>query len=193
MNDFLHKLRTGQQDRRSTNRRQYTNPMYRGSERRDGKDFRKGDRRKPQADTITLDPEIVSDIKHAVENVSEGLKQLTASEERLAEAQERTASAMELIAEYLKSSVLTNPEVQVSPVSLPNTNKISNQEIVNHPANISAGEVRDKVVDIILRMREAGSTYDKIAMYLEQENIPTFSGKGNWHAQTVHRIFRQYV
>lgn len=37
-------------------------------------------------------------------------------------------------------------------------------------------------------MRDEGATYGQIADRLEGEEIPTFSGKGKWHAQTIHRI-----
>ena len=49
-----------------------------------------------------------------------------------------------------------------------------------------------KVRDIILKMRKRLKTYEEIAQFLEKENIPTFSKRGKWHAQTVHRLFQDY-
>ena len=47
---------------------------------------------------------------------------------------------------------------------------------------------RKKVFKIIAKMRERNEKYADIADYLEKEGIPTFSGRGNWHAQTIHRL-----
>ena len=47
---------------------------------------------------------------------------------------------------------------------------------------------REEVMKIIERMREKGATFDQVAKYLVDINQPTFSGRGEWHAQTVHRL-----
>jgi ribosomal protein L20 len=40
----------------------------------------------------------------------------------------------------------------------------------------------------VMEMRENGSSYSQIARTLQNENIPTLSGKGKWHPQTVQRL-----
>jgi hypothetical protein len=47
---------------------------------------------------------------------------------------------------------------------------------------------RDEVMNIIQTMREQGATYDQIARHLVDLGQPTFSGRGEWHAQTIHRL-----
>ena len=47
-----------------------------------------------------------------------------------------------------------------------------------------------KVFKVIAKMREKNETYEDIADHLEREGIPTFSGRGTWPAQTVHRLCR---
>ncbi|SMC94490.1 hypothetical protein SAMN02746065_11665 [Desulfocicer vacuolatum DSM 3385] len=47
---------------------------------------------------------------------------------------------------------------------------------------------REEVMKIIETMREKGATFDQVATYLVSINQPTFSGRGEWHAQTVHRL-----
>jgi hypothetical protein len=42
-------------------------------------------------------------------------------------------------------------------------------------------------------MRSSGETFDKIALYLENEKLPTFSNRGQWHAQTVHRLYQDHI
>jgi hypothetical protein len=47
---------------------------------------------------------------------------------------------------------------------------------------------REAVMDIIYTMREKGATYDEVATQLISLGQPTFSGRGEWHAQTIHRL-----
>ncbi len=43
-------------------------------------------------------------------------------------------------------------------------------------------------MNIIQTMRNEGATYDQIAKHLVDLGQPTFSGRGEWHAQTIHRL-----
>ena len=47
---------------------------------------------------------------------------------------------------------------------------------------------REEVMDIIYTMREQGATFDQVATRLVELGQPTFSGRGEWHAQTIHRL-----
>jgi hypothetical protein len=47
---------------------------------------------------------------------------------------------------------------------------------------------REEIMDIINAMREEGATYDQVAKHLIDLGQPTFSGRGEWHAQTIHRL-----
>jgi hypothetical protein len=47
---------------------------------------------------------------------------------------------------------------------------------------------RDAVMDIIHTMRSQGATFDQVAARLIELGQPTFSGRGEWHAQTIHRL-----
>lgn len=47
---------------------------------------------------------------------------------------------------------------------------------------------KDDILGIISDMRREGSTYNEIASHLDSLNLPTFSGRGKWHAQTIHRL-----
>jgi hypothetical protein len=42
-------------------------------------------------------------------------------------------------------------------------------------------------------LRKKGATFAQIADYLTQKGMPTFSGKGHWHAQTIHRLCRKMM
>jgi len=43
-------------------------------------------------------------------------------------------------------------------------------------------------MDIIESMRKEGATFDQVAKRLVDLGQPTFSGRGEWHAQTIHRL-----
>ena len=47
---------------------------------------------------------------------------------------------------------------------------------------------KDDILTIIRTMRKKGATFAIIADYLKEKGIPTFSGRGEWHAQTIHRL-----
>ncbi len=47
---------------------------------------------------------------------------------------------------------------------------------------------RERIMEIIHTMRAEGATYDEVAQYLIKLGQPTFSGRGEWHAQTIHRL-----
>ena len=56
------------------------------------------------------------------------------------------------------------------------------------PANDQKLLGREEIMDIIHTMREEGATFDRIAARLVSLGQPTFSGRGEWHAQTIHRL-----
>jgi hypothetical protein len=47
---------------------------------------------------------------------------------------------------------------------------------------------REAVMDIIHGMRAENATFDQVASRLIELGQPTFSGRGEWHAQTIHRL-----
>jgi len=47
---------------------------------------------------------------------------------------------------------------------------------------------REEVMEIIQSMRSQGKTFDEVAQHLVALGQPTFSGRGEWHAQTIHRL-----
>ncbi|MBW1899226.1 MAG: hypothetical protein JRI61_09220, partial [Deltaproteobacteria bacterium] len=115
------------------------------------------------------------------------LKDISEKQERLAMAEERKAGALESIAEFLKSvkevPFLINSETQTGETKIQGRKRRSKKY---------ADPNRRKVLDIIASMREENATYQEIAKKLELENLKTFSGRGKWHAQTVHRLCQDY-
>ena len=63
--------------------------------------------------------------------------------------------------------------------------------VENESAQKMTEKDRRKVIRMIINKRKKGLSYEKIAQFLEEKEIRTFSGKGQWRGQTVHRIYRQ--
>ena len=51
---------------------------------------------------------------------------------------------------------------------------------------------KNKVLKTIQNMRKRGASYEKIANHLDAKGIPTFSGRGKWRKQTVHKLYQQH-
>lgn len=61
----------------------------------------------------------------------------------------------------------------------------SKKEIPNQDSRLLS---REAIMDIIHSMRSQGATFDEVAGRLTEMGQPTFSGRGEWHAQTIHRL-----
>jgi hypothetical protein len=51
----------------------------------------------------------------------------------------------------------------------------------------TGAKYRKKILKIIYKLWKGGATYKEIANHLNEHNVTTFSGKGKWHAQSIHR------
>jgi len=51
-----------------------------------------------------------------------------------------------------------------------------------------ARSTHEEIRKIAMELRDQGKTYKEIAQHLDDEKIPTFSGKGGWHAPTIHKL-----
>jgi hypothetical protein len=193
MNDFLKSLRTKEKQRYDRNKRPYNtpyngnqyngNPQYKGNEG----NFKNGPGY-PTEETdklMTALAQTLPEIKVVLENIAENQNRLATAEERRAGAEERKAGAFETLADTLKTilgSGIMLPGTPALPYA-PSQSPIGTAK----PVRSSAAD-RENVLNTIYAMRDSGDTYTQIASHLESENIPTFSGKGKWHAQTIHRI-----
>ena len=211
MNEFLQNLRT-KNKRFDGNRRQYPNSQY--QDRRNGKDNRKPNIA-VNAAVEQLSQSLSENlpiIKSLLEGISENQKRLASAEERRAGAEERKAAVLETIVEIAKQWAdgnLNSPDL--SNLNPANNSETATEEYdqyssVADTANeseahyeASAIEVkqnpeelsREEVLDIIHKLRKEGTTYEHIARHLDSQGIPTFSRKGKWRGQTVHRLYQK--
>lgn len=203
MDDFLHNLRTGKNKPFDRNRKQFDNNGYKNPDRQGPNDNRRKDafQRSPPVDHFPA-------IKILLGDITEGQRRLADIYERRATAEERIASALERIASGFSEKTLTAPAPErqpgrdsriftesVKPVraSQPMTSDTSGPEETDREADaIKSGMDRKSILDMIGAMRKEQVSYEKIARTLEAQGIPTFSGKGAWHSQTVSKLCHQF-
>lgn len=197
MNDFLKSLRTKEKQRYDRNNRkpynnQYNgnqypgNPQYKGNEGnyKKGPGYRSEEMDKLMAALGQTLPEI----KIVLENIAENQSRLAEAEERRAGAEERKAGAFEALADSVKAlldkgiRLPANSGIPYSQTPVPVE--------MEKPVRSSAVD-RENVLHTIYAMRDNGATYTEIASQLDSESVPTFSGKGKWHAQTIHRLCQE--
>jgi hypothetical protein len=202
MSEFLQNLRAKQNKRYDGNRRQYPNPQY--QDRRNEKDNRKYQGGTTAAETLSA--AIVENfpvIKTILEGISENQKRLADAEDRRARAEERKATVLESILDYAKQyfgagmNLSDINTITKTPEKPQEKDLISKETIMESkpPAESESIDVltpgREEVLAMIGDMREKGSTYDQIAKHLETSGIATFSRKGKWRGQTVHRLYQK--
>ncbi|MFH0729691.1 MAG: recombinase family protein [Pseudomonadota bacterium] len=191
MDDFLHNLRKNT-DRNYDKRRQ--NPQYRGPERRGPRDQQQHRPFQKRNDSQEMMTEIVPEVKAFLTRIEETQKKMIEMTERNTSAQERQADVLETIAILLQRLTANTSETAAiaDPIGvIPEVEEIAPDAHLEEKMVSPAAVDRDEVIDLIIRLREDGMTYKEIAQRLEDENIPTFSGKGAWHAQTVHKVCRK--
>jgi len=204
MSEFLQNLRAKQQQnkRYDGNRRQYPNSQY--QDRRNEKDGRKNQVVATAVETLSAAlVENLPLIKTIMEEISENRKKLADAQDRRARAEERKAAVLESIFDYAKQYIGAGMNVPgistiIAATENPKDMEMSSKETVvepEPPVEFETSEPslpgREEVLAMIGDMREKGSTYDQIATHLEMEGIPTFSRKGQWRGQTVHRLYQK--
>ena len=214
MNDFLHSLRSNKDKRFDRNRRNYESPGYRPNDRQSSSDRRrKGSYRaqqNEQAQAYAAINKLLPTIKTLLESLNDDRK-------KLIEAEERKAAAMETIATFLKQlssatadalPVLESVEsfcendtcepVQDEEPLVPEDAGMKDDETQialkgkDAPAEtgMPKSNQRDDLTSMIIGLREQGFSYEKIARHLEENQIPTISGRGKWRGQAVSKLIQ---
>jgi hypothetical protein len=202
MSEFLQNLRAKQNKRYDGNRRQYSNPQY--QDRRNEKDNRKYPGGATASETLSAAlVENLPVIKKILEGISENQKRLADAEDRRAQAEERKATVLESILDYAKQYFgagmnLCGINTINKTAEKPQENVMASKETIMESEPSAESEStdplipgREEVLAMIGDMREKGSTYDQIAKHLETAGIATFSRKGQWRGQTVHRLYQK--
>jgi hypothetical protein len=194
MNDFLHSLRNAMDKRNEKNRRNYNGNQYNPADRRRPKDPRYGHgRQSNESGQLTqLVTELLPEIKKCLENLASNQDRLIDASTQRAAVEARTADALEQIAGSLSRLIdlqQEDPRITaalgpfLSPALLPLAPRLAS----------AAGPDREAVLATIRALRENGLSFSAIAAHLTENAIPTFSGKGRWCGQTVHKLLKQHT
>jgi len=113
--------------------------------------------------------------------VVDSQKRLVEIEEIKAKAEEKKSKILEGLMDYLKSD------------GIETLMNIKDDKRKKRKVKKPMDANRKKILQIIDKMRSDGETFDKIALFLAKENMQTFSNRGQWHAQTVHRLYQDHI
>jgi hypothetical protein len=174
MDDFLHNLRSGNLRKANIgNRRQYSDSQNKHTNRR------VADRRKRDFDQRLA--------AESLETIKELVSQLTAAQQQQAEAQQERAASTARIAAALERIASGLDSVTAAKAKPPEaTAALSDQDRCTEPEPPSLGEK-------ISALRDQKLSYARIAEQLNQEEIPTPSGRGLWRGTTVQRVLQSHL
>jgi hypothetical protein len=179
MSDFLKSLRTSRQ--KSSKTRKSMDSYY--SSKTDRRQLK--DRRNINFNDLPQNDELTKTLTEFVPLVSENIATIAASIERAVEIQE-TLLESEVEKNDTVTELVKNLNDFLTGNNIPST--IQGEPIVTTSYASGTRYTKDEVLDIIKTMRRDRATFATIAAYLKEKKIPTFSGRGEWHAQTIHRL-----
>ncbi len=177
MSDFLRNLRGSHKKEKSHPRRNLDGHYYPKSDRR-----RIADRRFTNSEGLDSLFSCLNDLLprlvETTTQLADTLEQKQEDNGPLIEARIRQHNAISLFFDNLNSLFSEEPKSYPADKSVKAT------------ASYASGThyTKDDILKIIREMRKDGTTYAIIADYLKDKGIPTFSGRGEWHAQTIHRL-----
>jgi len=133
--------------------------------------------------------DLLTPIRNLLEQISEGQRIQEGFIERQTIASEEVAAAFIDIAKVLEQFTGAVPAAPVVEAA-PQTGPVSLTQLTDDQL-LSPADERREAIKIMKKLRKKGATYKEIAHFLNEKEIPTFSNKGHWHAQTIHRLCNQ--
>ncbi|NOX33392.1 MAG: hypothetical protein GXP56_06590 [Deltaproteobacteria bacterium] len=177
MSDFLRNLRSSHKKDTSDSRRNLNGHYYPQSDRRKSRDRRSNYSENLESLWVIL-KDILPLIVDNSSTMTLHLEKWLAQNDMLLEAKIRQHNAISIFFD--------------------NLNRVFNEDFFARSSDIrpkatasyASGThyTKDDILSIIRTMRKKGATFAIIADYLKEKGIPTFSGRGEWHAQTIHRL-----
>ncbi|MCP3940074.1 MAG: hypothetical protein GY710_01140 [Desulfobacteraceae bacterium] len=176
MNDFLKNLRGPQRKDSIPPRKNVDGNYYNQADRRSMRDRRTI----TNLDNIDIFQQLGNAIPEILENtttLTEQIKKLTTTNQLLAEAKIQMHNAIKDFFDTLNKMASEDTNISEG----------SGRKVTT---SYAAGThyTKDEILSIIQKMRNQGATFTAIADHLQNKGMPTFSGKGEWHAQTIHRL-----
>ncbi|WP_179953139.1 recombinase family protein [Desulfobotulus mexicanus] len=196
MNDFLKNLRSSQKERSHGSGRS-SQDSYGNPEKRAAYDRRSQQKKsmvQGSEDFFKRAEETLAGIQVLLQGMNETMGRLADARERRADVEEKKLALLEALLPLTLDALKSVVEAPTPAVNSPeNGEKKNGLSGVGRDAPVLkklSGEEKKEIVKNIRTLRKLGHTYDQIAEHLEKNRVPTFSNKGKWHAQTIHRLCR---
>ncbi len=210
MDDFLHKLRSNNK-RFDNNSRQHNNKHKNSFERQNRNRRHEGYGKNRSDKLFDIIGEIIPDIQYFLEENTRRNQQMLEIEEHRVAIEEQKIQALHSIATSITqlagnatknsstgSSIMNGEE---SIVEFPPDPSMAQKNIQTKGADSMASSLqkqkvpfnmgREDVMNLIIALRKEGNSFKQVSLYLEEQNVPTFSGKGKWHAPTVANLLKK--
>lgn len=177
MSDFLRNLRSSQKKDVTNRKRNLDGHYYPQTDRR-GIPDRRSTQSEPLEALLASLCDLLPQITDTASTLTLNLEQMLSRNGLLVEAKIRQYNAITLFFDHL-NQIFSEDLFSPSSDNKPKTT-----------ASYATGThyTKDDILSIIRTMRKKGATFSIIADYLREKDIPTFSGRGEWHAQTIHRL-----
>lgn len=196
MNDFLRNLRSSHKKETPPPRKNLDNQYYSQSSQSDRRMML--DRRtKTNSNSASGSTPDSASMDILAKTMGEILPMVLDNTSLLAEQVEKIAAINEMVAESTirKNNAVADffdglGEILATPPQPGMQGSVGPMGPVKATASYASGThyTKDDILSIIQNMRDQGGTFSIIADYLKEKGIPTFSGRGEWHAQTIHRL-----
>jgi hypothetical protein len=138
----------------------------------------------------TRQEDLLTPIRQLLEQISESQRIQEGFVERQTIASEEVAAAFIDIAKVLERLTEGVPAAMPPAEAAAPTGTASLTQLTDDQL-LSPADERREAIKIMKKLRKKGATYKEIAHFLNEKEIPTFSNKGHWHAQTIHRLCNQ--
>ncbi|OGQ87118.1 MAG: hypothetical protein A2464_06405 [Deltaproteobacteria bacterium RIFOXYC2_FULL_48_10] len=176
MNDFLKNLRNSRKKEPSGPKKNLDGHYYAQTDRRPTQG-KKTASSEPLLSLLSGLTDLLPEFSENTSRLAQSLEKFLESNDLLVEARIRQYNAVSTFFDHLNS---------LFPLDSPSA--------AENGIKIKAGDpsgtryTKDEILLLIRTMRKNEATFGAIADYLKEKRIPTFSGRGEWHAQTVHRL-----
>lgn len=177
MNDFLKKLRSSQQKGSGNQRENHSGHFYQNRDKRK----RTPDRQYESRDDLS------KNINEILPLITENCSSFISSIDQYIEANDQVTKTKIKMNEAI-STFFTNLNLLLfgdNPPAFKGT-PMTPHAITSYA--VGTRYTKGEIIAMIKSMRKEGATFSIIAEYLKDKGIPTFSGRGDWHAQTIHRL-----
>ncbi|WDP88852.1 MAG: hypothetical protein HUN04_03520 [Desulfobacter sp.] len=182
MNDFLRNLRSSHKKETPPQRKSMDSHFYPQTERRMIRDRRATPQQPPQHAPVSDElsrklGEMLPIILDNTTTMAEQVEKMATINEMMMESRIRQYNAVADFFEGLTEMLQNTEPAEFTSPPRATTSYASGTHYT-----------KDDILSIIQNMRDQGATFAIIADYLKEKGIPTFSGRGEWHAQTIHRL-----